>query len=240
MARVRQFANDLGISKNQAQNLINKGRSRKDGGSQILEKVMKPVKAKKGKSMATKKKSDKRPMPRGKFKEDFNPDDYLERGRPMPRGKFKEDFNPDDYLERGPMPRGKFKDLEDFNPDNFLQRSFGGATALSKEGKKVKKMTKKPDDPMGDRFGKDKDFKVRPKSKKPYDPKYNPDQYHPKLNPKGSKGKPKVQKRKDGGFPDLTGDGKVTKKDILKGRGVKGFARGGGIAIQGLGFRGVR
>ena len=219
MARVRQFANDLGISKNQAQNLINKGRSRKDGGSQILEKVMKPVKAKKGKSMATKKKSDK---------------------RPMPRGKFKEDFNPDDYLERGPMPRGKFKDLEDFNPDNFLQRSFGGATALSKEGKKVKKMTKKPDDPMGDRFGKDKDFKVRPKSKKPYDPKYNPDQYHPKLNPKGSKGKPKVQKRKDGGFPDLTGDGKVTKKDILKGRGVKGFARGGGIAIQGLGFRGVR
>ena len=24
-----------------------------------------------------------------------------------------------------------------------------------------------------------------------------------------------------GGFPDLTGDGKVTQKDILKGRGVK-------------------
>jgi hypothetical protein len=42
MARVRQFANDLGISKNQAQSLINKGRSRKDGGSQILENVMKP------------------------------------------------------------------------------------------------------------------------------------------------------------------------------------------------------
>jgi len=28
-------------------------------------------------------------------------------------------------------------------------------------------------------------------------------------------------------FPDLTGDGKVTKKDILKGRGVKGFEEGG-------------
>jgi hypothetical protein len=27
-------------------------------------------------------------------------------------------------------------------------------------------------------------------------------------------------------FPDLTGDGKVTKKDILKGRGVK-LSRGG-------------
>ena len=29
--------------------------------------------------------------------------------------------------------------------------------------------------------------------------------------------KPKMQK---GGFPDLTGDGKVTKADVLKGRGV--------------------
>jgi len=32
---------------------------------------------------------------------------------------------------------------------------------------------------------------------------------------------------KDGGFPDLTGDGKVTRADILKGRGVEGFAEGG-------------
>jgi hypothetical protein len=44
MARVKQFADDLGISKNKAQSLINKGRSRKDGGSQILESVMKPKK----------------------------------------------------------------------------------------------------------------------------------------------------------------------------------------------------
>jgi hypothetical protein len=32
---------------------------------------------------------------------------------------------------------------------------------------------------------------------------------------------------KEGGFPDLTGDGKVTQADILKGRGVEGFAEGG-------------
>ncbi len=32
---------------------------------------------------------------------------------------------------------------------------------------------------------------------------------------------------KDGGFPDLTGDGKVTQADILKGRGVEGFKEGG-------------
>ena len=37
-------------------------------------------------------------------------------------------------------------------------------------------------------------------------------------------------KRKMGGkaFPDLTGDGKVTRKDVLKGRGVK-LNRGGSI-----------
>tara|TARA_Y100000992_G_scaffold300969_1_gene270772 strand:- start:1157 stop:1465 length:309 start_codon:yes stop_codon:yes gene_type:complete len=34
----------------------------------------------------------------------------------------------------------------------------------------------------------------------------------------GSMGKSK--KKKKGGFPDLTGDGKVTRADILKGRGV--------------------
>ena len=37
-----------------------------------------------------------------------------------------------------------------------------------------------------------------------------------------------------GGFPDLTGDGKVTQKDILKGRGVKGMM-GGGMVKYGKG-----
>lgn len=32
--------------------------------------------------------------------------------------------------------------------------------------------------------------------------------------------KAKMKKMQKGGFPDLTGDGKVTKADILKGRGV--------------------
>ena len=35
-------------------------------------------------------------------------------------------------------------------------------------------------------------------------------------------------------FPDLTGDGKVTRADILKGRGVKGF-KGGGCVMSGRG-----
>ena len=165
MARVRQFANDLGISKNQAQNLINKGRSRKDGGSQILESVMKP----KG------------------------------------------------YLAGGSI-----------------------ASSVKKDSKKIKKTNKKPEDPMGNLFGKDGETKLRPKPQAPYHPEFNPDQYHPKLNPDGKKGRPMMKKKLGGGFPDLTGDGNVTKADVLKGRGVPGFARGGGMAIQGLSFKGVK
>tara|TARA_R100001126_G_scaffold82484_1_gene50771 strand:+ start:506 stop:844 length:339 start_codon:yes stop_codon:yes gene_type:complete len=59
-----------------------------------------------------------------------------------------------------------------------------------------------------------------------------------------------IMKFKDGGFPDLTGDGKVTQKDILKGRGVPGFKdgkevsvsnemRGARSAIKGRKFSGV-
>ena len=151
MARVRQFANDLGISKNQAQNLINKGRSRKDGGSQILENTMKPVKAKKGKYNKTKVKKEK-------------------------------------VLMSSDMPKERPKNLKKIAKERKIEQDL-------KEGNIT----------IGD------------------------------LNEgKGYSG---------GGsnsFPDLTGDGKVTKADILKGRGVKGFARGGGMAIQGLGFRGVK
>tara|TARA_B100001057_G_C22686513_1_gene885918 strand:+ start:468 stop:908 length:441 start_codon:yes stop_codon:yes gene_type:complete len=42
--RVNQFANDLSISRNQAVKLINKGRSKKDGGSQVLESNMNKMK----------------------------------------------------------------------------------------------------------------------------------------------------------------------------------------------------
>jgi hypothetical protein len=54
--------------------------------------------------------------------------------------------------------------------------------------------------------------------------------------------KPLTKMKKGGAaFPDLTGDGKVTRADILKGRGVKGF-KGGGCVMAGRGgnFKGVR
>ena len=51
-----------------------------------------------------------------------------------------------------------------------------------------------------------------------------------KLNKAAKKGG-KVKKKK-GKFPDLTGDGKVTRADVLKGRGV---FKSGGIAKRGRG-----
>jgi hypothetical protein len=60
MARVKQFADDLAISKKQAKNLINKGRNRKDGGSQIMESHM-PIYFE---GMDKKKKKKKVPMPK--------------------------------------------------------------------------------------------------------------------------------------------------------------------------------
>jgi len=45
----------------------------------------------------------------------------------------------------------------------------------------------------------------------------------------------KPRRLKKGGFPDMSGDGKVTKKDVLIGRGVI-RRRGGGIAKRGFGI----
>ena len=62
MARVRQFAKDMGLSYNQAKNLVNKGRKLRDGGSSVLEKTMnkvKPIKATKGKFTKAKVKKEK-------------------------------------------------------------------------------------------------------------------------------------------------------------------------------------
>jgi len=151
MTRVKQFADDLGISKNKAQALINKGRSRKDGGSQILENVMKkPIYASDGKITRIKK----------------------------------------DKTNKAKV--GQFKNIGTlFRAGKMTEAEVNKALRELRDAKK-----------------------------------------------KGG-----TIKMKDGGsssFPDLTGDGKTTQADILKGRGVPGFSRGGGIAIQGLGFKGVR
>lgn len=42
----------------------------------------------------------------------------------------------------------------------------------------------------------------------------------------------KVKKKKKKGFPDLTGDGKVTFADVLKGRGVNKQEKGGVVDMR--------
>ena len=43
-----------------------------------------------------------------------------------------------------------------------------------------------------------------------------------------------IKRKEGGGFPDLSGDGKVTQKDILMGRGVIPRSLGGGLGLQGI------
>ena len=155
MARIRQFAKDMGLSYNEAKNLVNKGRKLRDGGSSVLESAMNKVKPIKAKA-----------------------------------GKFKK-------------------------PEDYDQSVVDIALKLEKDGKLVSAIEKA-----------DKRQKKVAELLQDSDPQ--------------SVRRQMIKKSKGGGFPDLTGDGKVTKKDVLKGRGVPGFSRGGGLAIQGLGFRGVR
>jgi len=165
MARVRQFAKDMGITYNQAKGLINKGRSRKDGGSQILENVMKkPVYAKQGKFTKAKVKIEK-------------------------------------LLTESDKPKLRPKNL-------------------------VKKKTKKKDP-----FAKDTTVILN-------------EDFSKDVAKSNQKAMEELKKADGGGFPDLSGDGKITQRDILMGRGVikkklGGVARGGRSAIQGTGFSGV-
>ncbi len=158
MARVRQFAKDMGITYNQAKGLINKGRSRKDGGSQILENVMKKPKGYKTGGSETKPKA----------------------------------------------PIAKVKKI------------------------KLKKIVNKKDK---DPFAKDTTVILN-------------EEFSKGVAEANKKAMEELKKSNGGAFPDLSGDGKITQKDILMGRGVikkklGGVARGGRSAIQGTGFSGV-
>ena len=201
MVRVKQFADDLAISKKQAKDLINKGRSRKDGGSQILESVMSDTDKKKKKKT---KKLKPQIMPRIEGRGRYTPDD---KPQIMPRegGRTPSSFSLKDLKEMGIDPRTMSKggsNVTTMNTDKLSKAQLAQFTNIKNDA---------------------------------VNGKISPAEAQKMIR------KMLTIKRKDGGgFPDLTGDGKVTKKDILKGRGVPGFSRGGGMAIQGLGFKGVR
>jgi hypothetical protein len=201
MARVRQFANDLGISKNQAQTLINKGRSRKDGGSQILESIM---------SEKDKKKKNKKQKPQ-----------IMPRNiEPTPKS-----YSLEDLKEMGIDPRTMSKKFSGGGSNVILPKKRPTNLKKKKTSEQIVREINEYDLTKSDITASvDKDFSKRVA----------------KQNEEAKKKVKKSNMKNKGGFPDLTGDGNVTKADILKGRGVKGFARGGGMAIQGLGFKGVR
>ena len=175
MARVRQFANDMGMSYNQAKNLVNKGRKLKDGGSSILENTMnkaKPIKAKNGLS-------------------------YNEMFPPISKEEFDK-LNPKSSID-------KLNELSD---------------------KKRKQRTKNRKEKVPDRVKGIKDKGDVPVKTI------------------------KAKNGKSANFPDLTGDGKVTQADILKGRGVfkmggtlkyrdGGQFRGCGAQVKGKKFKGI-
>ena len=198
MARVKQFADDLGINKEQAQTLINKGRSRKDGGSQIMESHM-PIYFE---GMDKKKKKKKVPMP-----------------KPRPKNlKKKDPFRADktESLDRE-FSKSVAKQNER-NMKNVKKKRDGGIEYGDVPGGKA--IRQRAGEQYGDILGGTAKKKKKLESLKAISA--------------GSKGKGKAK------FPDLSGDGKTTMKDVLIGRGVIKKSRGGGIAIQGTGFRGVR
>tara|TARA_R100001224_G_scaffold91520_1_gene60755 strand:+ start:348 stop:995 length:648 start_codon:yes stop_codon:yes gene_type:complete len=214
MARVRQFAKDLGINYNQAKDLINKGRSRRDGGSQILEKTMKPIKAKNGKSVATKPPTKSVAMPK-----------TLRKALEEKAKKMDFDRNPENY--------SKF-----LNENKELVRRD-----LMRQYKEIQTM-------------------MNTKPKRERKSIYSGGEVPPRKTDPKSADRKKVKRMAGGGsnsFPDLSGDGKTTMKDILIGRGViekpqnkagggmpkmpkyrdGGAFRGCGAQVKGKKFKGI-
>ena len=204
MTRIRQFANDMGISYNEAKGLINKGKKRRDGGSTVLENYM-PIK------IVAKKKEVEKPKMRPK-KDPFRADKT-------------ESLNRKFSMETAKANEKAIKEIK--KAMGGLERYEEGGVKKMKVGSEFNKPKKKKEDPPRNR----QDPEVLGRGQAP-------------LPPRSRKIFGEMRKKDGGAFPDLSGDGKVTQKDILIGRGVikkkmGGIARGGGAAIQGTGFKGV-
>jgi hypothetical protein len=301
MARIRQFAKDMGLSYNKAKRLVNKGRKLKDGGSSVLESTMnkaKMVKAEKGK--ITKIDPKGKNLDRAKMGQFNNIANAAREGKISPTeaqrriqklilakqkgGGFDAEFEAlqalnkefekarqkPEALKRKESLQKEIKKTKDKSTKSLLTRELkaGGKKGINRNLLKDKFLTDaelkkkyperyKPAQPSGRTY-------PYPGDKNPGKPTQKPtmtrEEQIEAIKPKKSKGprvganpkdltikgdpgpKGKFLKRMNKGgaaFPDLSGDGKVTKKDILIGRGVIKKSRGGGIAVQGTGFKGV-
>ena len=245
MTRIRQFANDMGITYNKAKNLVQKGKKRRDGGSTILENYM-PIK------IVAKKKEVEKPKMRPK-KDPFRADKTISLNREFSKKTAKANEDAMKSIKKsdgGSMrkPRKGEKSMRKETDTSKIMKKFmtqidmipinlrkslgvkGKAMGGLESGSEFNKPKKKKEDPPRDRS------KNRP-------PK--PTKAPITLEMMKKMGiDPRMRKKDGGAFPDLSGDGKVTQKDILIGRGVikkkmGGIARGGGAAISGTGFKGV-
>ena len=269
MVRVKQFADDLAISTKKAKDLINKGRNRKDGGSQILESVMKPKKyGGGGSNKVTKlKKGDNSKATMGNFKNlvsaavagKISPKEaeeairklalstpkvtkrdggsYSKGADPLNLAGPKKDKNKKAGID-GPSKTSKKKDFSDF------------ATKSKRKARSVKKPV---------RVANVDDFKEAPKLDKQ---KAGAEKMLKTVKmaasdlPRGAGGpvpRNRKIKRRDGGATDfgmlsvkagIDKNSKATQADRIAGAKMKEKpvtrAKGGGMAIQGLGFKGVR
>ena len=298
MARIRQFAKDMGLSYNEAKNLVNKGRRLKDGGSSTLEKFM-PVKAQKGK--VTRINKDKTMQAKsGQFKNivkdsvsgKITPEEAQKMIRKLviskqSGGGFDDEFKALQALnkefekarqkpeaqKRKESLQKEIKKTKDKSTKSLLNRELkaGGKKGINRNLLRDKFLTDaelkkkyperyKPVQPSGRTY-------PYPGDKNPGKPTQKPtmtmEEQVKEVKKDIKKAKPKKKLILKGGapgldrspmskyhiskkfnkggsaFPDLSGDGKVTKKDILIGRGVIKKSRGGGIAVQGTGFKGV-
>tara|TARA_R100001443_G_scaffold89524_1_gene96076 strand:+ start:611 stop:1516 length:906 start_codon:yes stop_codon:yes gene_type:complete len=301
MARIRQFAKDMGLSYNKAKSLVNKGRKLKDGGSSVLESTMN--KAKNGKFTKAKVKKEKldsvikgKEPPHGSKVPEFMKKYYKEAAKQKKEAKqpgYKKggatefgmlsvkagiDNNPKPtqadriagatkgkkMMRGGPvrkrqaMPRPA-KSERNLNQPKEMVTPFKGVLKTS-EGEKLKNIdgktflvkpnpAYKPKPPKSAMRGKKMKMggsnEKNEKSKKQDSPLKGDrkEEFIGRLPNKRKEefiGRLPNKRKEGGGFPDLSGDGKVTKKDVLIGRGVIKKSRGGGLAIQGTQFRGVR
>ena len=233
MVRVKQFADDLAISKKQAKDLINKGRSRKDGGSQILESVMKPKKyGSGGSNKVTKlKKGDNSKAVMGGFKNLVN---AAVAGKISPKEAEKAirklALSTPKVTKRDGGSYSKGADPLNLAGPKKNRNSKAGIDGPSGE-KRKRKAVRRPV-----RVANVDDFKEAPKLNK-----------QKAGAEKMLKTVKKAVKRKDGGATDfgmlsvkagIDNNPKPTQADRIA--GATKNMRGGGIAIQGLGFRGVK
>ena len=225
MTRIRQFANDMGISYNEAKGLINKGKKRRDGGSNILEDYMPiiitPIKKKKKKVPTPK------PRPKNlKKKDPFRADKTKSLNREFSKRTAKTNEDAMKSIKKsggGSMrkPRKGEKSMRKLTDESKAIRKF--LTRIDMIPINIRKSLGVKGKAMG---GLNSSLKDIPPENKGL----------PKLpkevrNKMGFKKKGCTMKMMGGGAMNMMPRRMMMKKG--------GIARGGGAAISGTGFKGV-